>query len=135
MPYSVAGDLGERERKAACELPIITFTSDEPQLSAVPADFAASDDGWDEFFGRSGNTKASHMLTVTRRSACWPVARPPVKKGGKCGEYFHLQGILAYLVQAFPSFFYQLSVGVRVHRTNNNMLFIYTRISRCEFNL
>jgi len=41
------------------------------------------------------------MLTVTRRSACWPAVQL-VKKGG---EYFLLHGILALLVQAFPIFF------------------------------
>ena len=32
-----------------------------------------------------------------------PAVRPVEKKGE---EYFHLQGILAFLVQAFPNFFF-----------------------------
>ncbi len=70
VPLIMAGDLGELERKAACDSPIVTFTMDEPSLKEVPVTLSASDSGWETFFGESGFTKASNMLTVTRRSSC-----------------------------------------------------------------
>ena len=42
VPWSMAGDLGEAERRAACETPFVWFTLDEPSLDKWPD--ADSDD-------------------------------------------------------------------------------------------
>ena len=42
VPWSMAGDLGEAERRAACETPFVRFTLDEPSLDKWPD--ADSDD-------------------------------------------------------------------------------------------
>jgi len=52
VPWSMAGDLGEAERKAACETPFVWFTLDEPSLAKWPdADSDGWDDGWGTYFG------------------------------------------------------------------------------------
>jgi hypothetical protein len=44
VPWSMAGDLGEAERKAACETPFVWFTLDEPSPDKWPdADYDGAD--------------------------------------------------------------------------------------------
>ncbi len=71
VPYSMAGDLGEEERKSACKNGIFTFTLEDPLLVALPENFDDNAEGWEKFFGMPGYTKVSHMLTVNNRSLRW----------------------------------------------------------------
>lgn len=71
VPYSMAGDLGEEERKSACKNGIFTFTLEDPLLAALPENFDINAEGWEKFFAVPGYTKVSHMLTVNNRSLRW----------------------------------------------------------------
>ena len=59
VPYSMAGDLGEEERKSACKNGIFTFTLEDPLLDELPENFDDDAQGWEHFFGKPGYTKVS----------------------------------------------------------------------------
>jgi hypothetical protein len=115
VPYSMAGDLGEEERKSACKNGIYTFALEDPLLSTLPDNFADDADG--QFFGVPGYTKVSHMLTVKKRSSCWtePVA----------GDDFVVHGMLALLVQSWPRYFRELPIGMRVADSCYNVFYTF----------
>ena len=69
VPWSMAGDLGEEERKSACKHGIFTFTLDDPLQSSVPNEFAEESDGWETFFGVPGYTKVSHTCFLSPAEA------------------------------------------------------------------
>ena len=102
----MAGDLGEEERKSACENGIFTFTLEDPLLETLPENFVDDAEGWEKFFGMPGYTKVSHMLAVNSRSSRW--AHPAVS------DAFVVHGMLALLVQSWPHYFRDLPIGMRV---------------------
>jgi hypothetical protein len=65
VPWSMAGDLGEEERKSAGKCEFVTFKLEDPLHSSVPSNFADDSDGWKTFFGVPGYSKVSHILSVT----------------------------------------------------------------------
>jgi hypothetical protein len=106
VPYSMAGDLGEEERKSACKNGIFTFTLEDPLLDALPENFDDDAQVWEHFFGKLGYTKVSHMLAVRNRSSRW--TQPAAS------DDFVVHGMLALLVQSWPHYFRDLPIGIRV---------------------
>ena len=106
VPYSMAGDLGEEERKSACKNGIFTFTLEDPLLETLPENFVDDAEGWEKFFGMPGYTKVSHMLAVRNRSSRW--TQPAAS------DDFVVHGMLALLVQSWPHYFRDLPIGIRV---------------------
>jgi hypothetical protein len=121
VPWSMTGDLGEEERKSACNRRCVTFKLEDPRDSSVPGNFADNLDGWKSFFGVPGYTKVSHILSVTHRSSSW-------SKPAHDGE-FVVDGIMSMIVQSWPSYCRDLPVGMRVNGSQYLPLYTYNGLA------
>ncbi len=122
VPWSMAGDLGEEERKSACKRRFVTFKLEDPLDSFVPDNFADNSDGWKTFFGVPGYTKVSHILSITHRGSSWSKPAPDAE--------FVVDGIMSMIVQSWPSYCRDLPVGMRVNGSRYALLYNFDGLSQ-----